>query len=155
MFVLVWGRGPLSSCYQHCSPHHWNGGKMINLRNNETVSLWSLPLVWLHVLSNKKGSGLEWNWNRRMLMPTGKKLILTNQLPLPVSDKWILGNSKSPMLTAPRLWCKQSFWIAQCSLEFLRRLLVHVQHVVVLGLDAVAVWGRFWHERRPRGTRKL
>ena len=127
----------------------------------ETTNLFhcvqSLPLVWLHVFSNKKGSGLGWNWNRRLLMQVHKKLILscTNLLPLPVSDKWIVGNSKTPMLIVPRLWSKQSFCIAQCSMEFLLRLRVHVQHVVVLRLDTVVVWERFWRERRPKGTRKL
>ena len=60
------------------------------------------------------------------------------------------------MLTAPRLWLKQSFWIAQCSVIFLGCLLAHVQHVdVVLGLDAVVVWGRFWRDRRLTGTMNL
>ena len=43
------------------------------------------------------------------------------------------------MVTASRLWLKQSFCIAQCAVDFLRCLLFHVKHVVVPGLDAVAV----------------
>ena len=152
VFVDVWGRGPLSSYCQHCSPHHWKGGE-INLTNKESVSLWSLQLLWLHVFSNNRGSGLEWNWNRRLLIQIREKsfLLCTNQLRLRVSKKWTLGNSKRPTITAPRLWCEQSFWIAQCPVLFLRCLLV----LVVSGLDAVAVWEIFWRERRPRGIRKL
>ena len=126
-----WGRWPPSTYFQHCSPHHWKEGE-INLRNNKFVSLWSLPFLWLHVFSSKRGSGLEWNWNRRLLMQICEKLILfcTNQfsLRLTVSQERILGNNKTPMLTAPRLWCQQSFCIAQCSLEFLRGLLAHFPH---------------------------
>ena len=157
VFVEVWGRGPLSIYCHHCYPHHWKGGE-INLRNKKSVSMWSLQLLWLHVFSNNRGLGLEWNWNRRLLMLMREKMIqlCTNQPRLTVSKKWILGNSKTPMLIAPSLWCEQSFCIAQCPVDFLRRLLVHVQQFAfVHRLDAVAVWERFWRERRSRGTRKL
>ena len=158
VFVVVWGRGPLSSYCQECfPPHHWKEGE-INLRNKEPVSMWSLQPLWLHAFSNNRGSGLECNWNRRLLMQIRYKLIplCTNEPRLRVSKKWTSGNSKTPMLTVPRLWCKQSLCIGQCSLEFLRRLLVHVQHVdAVLGLDAVVVWRRFWRDRRPTGTMNL
>ena len=155
VFLVAWGRRPLSRYFQHCSSHHRKKGE-INLRNNKSVSLWFLPLAWPHVFSNKKESGLGWNWKRRLLMHMRKKVFLSsNQMPFSVSKKWILGNSKTIMLTAPRLWLKQSFCIAQCLVEYLRRLFVHGQHDVVLRFDAVAVWRRFWRERRPKGTRKL
>ena len=75
VFVVVW-EGYYLVIVNTVPPHHGKEGE-INLRNNESVSPWSLPLVWLHVFSNKKGLGLGWNWNRRLLLYIRKKLILS------------------------------------------------------------------------------